>query len=158
MTAHEIITHLHLQPHPEGGYYSETYRPERYLSAPAGERRLCTAIYYLLSGSDKSHFHRLTSDELWLFHQGEAIELCYIEAGVVKIVLLGNNLLSGEQPQCLVPAGLWFAARIPSGRGYALVSCIVSPGFDFNDFELAQRATLLQDFPSLSTTILEFTQ
>ncbi len=139
MTAEKIIQHLSMLPHPEGGYYKETYRcAERMTTTDGRERNVCTAIYYLLQDEEKSRFHRIKSDEIWLFHQGQTLEIVMLEDGVQRSVFLGNDVENGEVPQAVVPAGAWFGAGLKEGKGYALVSCTVAPGFDFEDFELAK--------------------
>ncbi len=158
MRIETLIEELHLNPHPEGGYYSETYRSAKTLTTPNGARNLCTCIYYLLTGDDKSHFHRIKSDEHWFFHQGEAIELNIIQEGTLTQVLLGNKFDKGEIPYTVVPAGAWFAARIKKSVQFALVSCVVSPGFDFADFEMADRPELLKAYPDLAASIQMFTK
>lgn len=158
MTAKELIGTLQLMPHPEGGWYRETYRSEETMTTKNGAKRnVCTAIYFLLEGKDKSHFHSIQSDETWFFHSGEALEIVMIEGGELRTVLLGNNLSKGEMPQFTVPARTWFAAKIKSGTGYSLVSCTVAPGFDFLDFELAEREKLSNEFSELIEVIREFT-
>jgi predicted cupin superfamily sugar epimerase len=155
MTAANIIEQLQLVRHPEGGYYRETYRGTQSLALPNGnERSSATAIYYLLEGNDKSHFHRVASDELWLFHQGQPLELLMITAdGTLDVYTLGNQLQLDQKPQIVIPAHHWFAARVQGEQGYALVSCVVAPGFDFADFELADKEQLLSDYPLLRSTI-----
>ncbi|MBS1507961.1 MAG: cupin domain-containing protein [Bacteroidetes bacterium] len=159
MQSSQLIQHLHLLPHPEGGYYLETYRSEEVITTRHGQRRhVCTSIYYLLENTDKSHFHRIQSDELWYFHQGQPLEILYIEHGELHSVLLGNEVEHGAVPSFCVRAGLWFAARVKDGKGAGLVSCTVSPGFDFADFELAKRSELVSEFPTLKEVIEEFTR
>ncbi len=158
MTAKELINNLQLLPHPEGGWYRETYRSAETMTAKnATKRNICTAIYFLLEGKAKSHFHRIESDESWFFLSGEPLEILLIEDGQLRIVLLGNNLSKGEMPQFTVPARTWFAAKIKSGTGFSLVSCTVAPGFDFADFELAEREKLSKEFSELKDVIREFT-
>ena len=100
MTAKELINNLQLLPHPEGGWYRETYRSDETMTNKNGaQRNVCTAIYFLLEGKDKSHFHRIESDETWFFHSGETLEVLMIEDGELRTVLLGNNLSKGEMPQ-----------------------------------------------------------
>jgi predicted cupin superfamily sugar epimerase len=159
MNAKNIIDKLHLKPHPEGGYYSETYRSaESLINNEGNKRSVCTAIYYMLENDDKSNFHRIKSEELWFFHQGEPLEILVLENGGIKTILLGNNILNGEIPQAIVPANTWFAARIKNGKGYSLVSCTVAPGFDFADFELAKKEDLIKEYPNLQEVIEEFTR
>ncbi len=157
MNSKDIIDKLHLKPHPEGGYYSETYRSiETTLNNDGNKRSVCTAIYYLLEKDDKSHFHRIKSDELWFFHQGEPLEIVMLQNGEPKTILLGNDIQNGEIPQAKIPANTWFAAKIKSGKCYSLVSCTVAPGFDFSDFELAKREDLLKQYPQVKNIIVEF--
>ncbi len=159
MTSKELIFQLELRPHPEGGYFRETYRSGQVLHLPAGKsRNVSTAIYYLLEDDDKSRLHRIQSDELWFFHQGEPLEVVFInEAGEAGTILLGNNVNHGEVPQAMIPAKLWFGSRVRSSSGYSLVSCTVAPGFDFADFEMAEKETLLREFPHLEELIQQFT-
>jgi predicted cupin superfamily sugar epimerase len=157
MSAQPIIHHLHLLPHPEGGYYRETYRAASTLATPDGQRNVSTAIYYLLENDDKSRFHRIKSDELWFFHQGQPVEIMLLVEGQLSRMMLGSDFASGAVPQAVVPANTWFAAHLPQGTGYALVSCTVAPGFDFLDFELADRATLTREFPHLAEVVTQFT-
>ncbi|MCB2377117.1 cupin domain-containing protein [Hymenobacter sp. BT635] len=159
MTAQDTIDQLHLLPHPEGGYFRETYRSADSLTTNSGQHRsVSTAIYYLLENEDKSHLHRIKSDELWFFHQGQALEIVCIADGQPTTIVLGPDFSRGEVPQAVVPAHTWFAARLQSQTGYALVSCTVAPGFDFADFELAQRAALSAEFPHLAGLIEQFTK
>lgn len=158
MKARQLIEKLELLPHPEGGWYRETYRSAETMTTKNGAKRnVCTAIYFLLEGKDKSHFHRIDSDETWFFHSGEALEIVMIEGGNLRKVLLGNDILKGEMPQFTIAAKTWFAASIKSGIGFSLVSCTVAPGFDFADFELAERAKLITGFPELEKVITDFT-
>ena len=131
--AREIIDRLGLAPHPEGGWYRETWR------APAGAdgRSPGTAIHFLLEAKQRSHWHRVDADELWLWHAGAPLVLSIAEAGVTREHRLGGDVVAGEVPQLRVPAGCWQAAVAPNG--WALVSCVVVPGFDFAGFELAPQ-------------------
>jgi predicted cupin superfamily sugar epimerase len=159
MDAGNLIQKLQLQPHPEGGFYQETYRSEAIMTTTEGlVRNVSTAIYFLLENEEKSHFHRIKSDEAWFFHQGESIEIVILDDGKLQTIVLGNNLEKGEVPQAIVPANVWFASRIKHGIGYALVSCTVAPGFDFADFELARRNDLITEFPEYKSVIEEFTR
>ncbi|MBL0310739.1 MAG: cupin domain-containing protein [Bacteroidetes bacterium] len=143
-------------PHPEGGYYKETYRSaEKVKNRDGEERNCCTAIYFLLEDGDISHFHRIQSDELWFFHSGQTLEITYIEDGQAHHIYLGNNLETGEVAQAVIPAGLWFASKLKDAKGYALVSCTVAPGFDFRDFEMAKREELLKEYPHLKEVVEE---
>ena len=130
--ARKIIERLGLAAHPEGGWYRETWR------APAeGQARSPgTGILFLLEAGQRSHWHRVDADELWLWHAGSPLDLL-IEGseGAIERVLLGGDVLAGQAPQARVPAGRWQATEAPHGWG--LVSCVVVPGFDFSGFELA---------------------
>jgi predicted cupin superfamily sugar epimerase len=159
MSSFPIIQQLNLQSHPEGGYYAETYRSIQMVTNNKAEsRNLSTAIYYLLEEKDKSHFHRIHSDELWFFHQGEPIEMVLLQNEMAVNIAIGNNIENGEVPQFLIPANTWFAAKIKNESGYSLVSCTVAPGFDFMDFELAKREDLIEQFPTYESIIVEFTR
>jgi hypothetical protein len=153
------IRRLGLEPHPEGGHYRETYRSSARIGACClgagfeGDRPVCTAIHYLLAGDDVSALHRIRSDEVWHFHAGAPLTLHLLEPGAgYRAVVLGCDPGRGHAPQAVVPAGLWFGATVgapevpPGASAYALVSCTVAPGFDFRDFELADRAALLREF------------
>ena len=158
MTAKYLIEKLHLQAHPEGGFYRETFRSEQEMTTIEGNvRNVCTAIYYLLENENRSHFHRIKSDESWFFHQGECLEIVSMQDGELQITWLGNNLELGEVPQATIPANTWFACKIKNANGYALVSCTVAPGFDFADFELANKTQLIEEYPDFKDVIEEFT-
>lgn len=158
MDSKKLVETLKLEPHPEGGYYKETYRSEQTLTLKEGSvRNVSTAIYYMLENENKSSFHRIKSDELWFFHQGEPLEIVFIKDRNLQTIILGNSIENGEVPQAKIDADTWFAAKISSGKGYSLVSCTVAPGFDFLDFELAERSVLFQQYPDLKEVIEEFT-
>lgn len=133
MAAARIIEKLGLQPHPEGGWYRETWRAD----AAPGERASATAIHFLLDAGERSHWHRVDAAELWLWHAGDPLRLslAHSDTGPVREILLGPDVLAEHQPQVLVGCGQWQAAE--PVRGWALVSCVVSPGFAFAGFELA---------------------
>lgn len=139
MTAEEYITCLGLAGHPEGGYYKETYRSPLMVTFPGfdGPRPIGTSILFLLKAGQTSALHRIKSDELWYYHDGEGLEIIEIdEQGRECITRLGRSLQEGEVLQHVVPAGRWFGARLRPGASFCLVGCQVSPGFDFRDFEL----------------------
>ena len=152
-TAHYWIEHLQLQPHPEGGFFRETYRahenmlenelPDRF----SGKRSFSTAIYFLLRSQDRSHFHRIKSDELWHFHAGTSLTLYLLRQDGLTKHILGTDIEKGESLQVVVPANTWFGAKVNDADSFTLAGCTVAPGFDFDDFELATRAELLQEFP-----------
>ncbi len=132
--ARTLIDRLGLTPHPEGGWYRETWRSQPLVP---GDRSPGPAILFLLEQRQKSHWHRVDADELWLWHAGSPLDLMIADAADAnpETIVLGGDVLSGYQPQARVPATRWQAAD--AHRGWALVSCIVVPGFDFAGFELA---------------------
>ncbi|MFN5910739.1 MAG: cupin domain-containing protein [Bacteroidota bacterium] len=150
-----IIQTLGLQPHPEGGFYGETYRSEMTLDGL--ERNLLTSIYFLITAGNVSRFHRIKSDELWYFHTGNAVVVHTLDENGHRELLLGNELDKGERPYLLVPSGKLFGSTLRSQEGYALVSCAVAPGFDFKDFELPSRGDLLHQYPDHSVIIEKLT-
>lgn len=158
MTAETIIKKLNLTRHPEGGFYRETYGGEKSITLNNGKvRNTGTAIYYLLKGTDKSHFHKVGSDEIWLFHQGEPLEIHMInDDGHIETKTLGNRLDLNEEPQITITANVWFAASIKNQTGFTLVSCVVAPGFDFEDFELGNKNELIKLFPNIENEIKKF--
>jgi predicted cupin superfamily sugar epimerase len=137
-----LAERLDLAPHPEGGWFRETWRspvsfhPEGY----AGPRSAATAVYFLLHPGERSRWHVVASDELWFWHYGAPLELRLGGTGerpaTGDVVLLGGDLGAGQHPQARVPAGVWQCAA-PADRMPVLVSCVVAPGFDFADFRLA---------------------
>ena len=148
------IEKLRLAPHPEGGYYRQTYRSElivvKTVLPPAfsGDRGVATAIYFLLEGGDFSAFHRLRSDEMWHFYAGGTLVVSVIDKrGQYSEILLGRDAEAGEVFQAVVKAGCWFGARVKDSKSFALVGCTVSPGFEFDDFELGKRAELVRLYP-----------
>ena len=150
------IRKLQMQPHPEGGYYKETYRSiEQILNTDGQERNISTAIYFLLEEEQKSHLHKIKSDELWFHHQGETLEIISIQNGELISTYLGSNLDAGEVLQTTIPANTWFGSRVKNKKGFALVSCTVAPGFDFEDFEMAKQEDLSKEFPHLKGRLEE---
>lgn len=183
-TATEMAAALGLQPHPEGGFFLETYRSAEPIATSRGERAAATGILFLVTADSHSRLHRLTSDELWVFQGGLPLELVTLapDGGLVRHVLgVVEGSFAGEPapagaapagaasagagpaPQALVPAGSWQGARLaggphlPASRAWALVTCIVSPGFDYADFELGAREKLLADYPAHADLIRSFT-
>lgn len=147
---------LALEPHPEGGFFRETYRS----AARVADRCVSTAIYFLVTRGNFSALHRIASDELWHVHAGQALEVVTIAPdGARRDLHLGLDLARGERPQHVVPAGQWFGARLrESSSSHALVSCTVAPGFDFADFELARRAELAAAHPQHAALIATLTR
>jgi uncharacterized protein len=148
---------LNLVAHPEGGYYNEVFRSklEIHRKSSSIPGRACTSIYYLLEGSDFSGFHRIASDELWYYHKGEPLFIYEFNS----LGLLITHELSdqpGGQLSVAIEAGSWFAASVPSGNGFSLVSCAVAPGFDFAEFEMANKVELKRLFPKHAVLIDRF--
>jgi predicted cupin superfamily sugar epimerase len=159
------IEKLQLCPHPEGGYYRETYRSDVVLARVAlpsrfkGARAASTAIYFLMEGGNFSAFHRLSSDELWHFYAGSALLVHAINSsGAHSSLRLGNDPDAAEVSQAVVPAGNWFASHVADWKSWALVGCTVSPGFDFADFEIGQRAKLTELYPQHREVISRLTR
>jgi predicted cupin superfamily sugar epimerase len=143
-----------MQPHPEGGYFAETYRAAELISKEAlparfsGDRSFSTGIYFLLENHHFSAFHRIQADEMWHFYAGGPLNVYVIHLdGSLEIIKLGANPDNGEVFQAVVPAGTWFGSKPDSESAYSLVGCTVAPGFDFADFELAEQADLLTTYP-----------
>ena len=167
MTADRLITSLGLAPHPEGGFFRETYRAAGTIAGNAlpagfaGDRAFSTSIYYLLRADQVSTFHRIRSDELWHFHMGDALDVIDIAPdGALNTAVLGHDVAGGERLQSVVPAGRWFGARLsrPRSDAFTLVGCTVAPGFDFADFEIAGREDLLAAFPQHDSIIKALTR
>jgi predicted cupin superfamily sugar epimerase len=146
--AARLVAELALAPHPEGGFYRETFRAPLLLEGLArGARAAHTAIYFLLPSGTFSALHRVASDEVWHHYDGDPVELHLIDdVGTHRVEVLGRDFARGERPQYVVPAGVWQAA-VPRGSRYALCGCTVAPGFDFVDFEMPPRETLLERYP-----------
>jgi predicted cupin superfamily sugar epimerase len=139
-SADTLIRRLALQPHPEGGYYRETYRAAGAVTRADGKRLAAsTAIYYLLCDGAWSTWHRIRADELWHFHAGAPLHVHVLAPdGGYRRLRLGNALADeGAEFQGVVPGGSWFAAELAEPGGYALAGCTVAPGFEFSEFELA---------------------
>ena len=161
----KIIKELNLQPHPEGGFYRETYRSNEKIAAEdltgnyPGDRNISTCIYFLLTSDTFSAFHKIRQDEVWHFYTGSPIDLHVIsEAGVHSKYTIGNRLDRNESPQFVVPGGNWFAAEVAEENSFALVGCTVAPGFDFSDFVLPSREELQQKFRGHAELINRFSR
>jgi len=159
------IESLNLLPHPEVGYFREIYRSENTIgnsSLPAefeGNRSVGTSIYYLLKSGQRSLLHRIKSDEIWHHYDGSPIVLFLIhEDGKHEEILLGKNIAGGENPQIVIKGGTWFGAFPKNDNSFTLAGCTVHPGFDFDDFEMADREKMLIDFPHLESIIRRLTQ
>ena len=155
MNIASIIKTLNLSPHPEGGYYSETYRSE--ITLKENNRQLMTVIYFLLTSDNISRFHRIKSDELWFYHSGSPLIVHTLNENGYKENKIGFDFKNEYLPQFLVPKDTIFAASVLEKNSYSLVSCVVSPGFDFNDFELFTFDKLAMDYPDYKDIIQKFT-
>lgn len=164
VTAKYWIEKLNLLKHPEGGYYRETYRSDILINSGSlpknyqGQRNVCTAIYYLLSEAEFSAFHRLKSDEIFHFYSGSPLLVHLInEQGKYFCQKVGTQGEENDILQLIIPCGWWFASEVSEPNSYSLIGCTVSPGFDFNDFELASREQLIQMYPSHQDIITKMT-
>ncbi len=165
MTVNFLVKELDLLPHPEGGYYKETYRSEGKIAQTclssdfSGERSIATGIYFLIEKGNFSALHKIKSDETWHFYYGDALEVIEIdEYGNLTTTDIGSNILKGETFQYTVRANTWFGSRVSNKGNFSLVGCTVYPGFDFNDFELANRENLINLFPQHQNIITELTR
>jgi len=150
MNADTLAKALNLAPHPEGGAYCETWRAA---GAPGAARDQATGIHFMLRAGEVSRWHRVTSDELWLWQGGDPLLLRRIDAdGRLHDAWLGLGVTTGQRPQRLVAAGEWQAAVAPATgeHGWTLVGCVVAPGFDFADFSLATVDEMVERFPDLA--------
>jgi len=155
VTVDSLITHLNLKPHPEGGFYVETYRSDTMVDVETKKRSACTAIFFLLPSGTSSHFHRLTCDELWHFYLGGPLTIVELDNDTKepRTIILGQNVLEGHKLQKIIPRNTWFAAFPKENSKFSLVGCTVAPGFEFIDFEIAKRDELLGQFPQSSHVI-----
>lgn len=145
LTASSIINTLNLQPHPEGGWFRETFR-DGGSELPNG-RAASTMIYYLLQRNDFSHIHRLDAAEGWHFYAGNAVDVVELSKDGAKVTRMGLDFGAGERPQRLVGKNTWFGCKLAEGSEWALLGCTVAPGFEFESFELGERASLVEEFP-----------
>ena len=159
------IEKLQLDTHVEGGSYRELYRSTGTIAANAlpasftGSRNYCTGIYFLLTHLQFSAFHRIKSDELWHFYYGDALTIYEIDPqGMLIQHQLGTDIEKRQTFQCTIRAGNWFASKVAPGGEYALVGCTVAPGFDFADFELANREELAAIYPQHASLIRSLTR
>jgi uncharacterized protein len=159
-TVESIIKKLKLKKHPEGGFYSETYRSKSAFNKShlpkkfGGRRNHSTAIYFLLTGKHFSAFHRLKADEVWHFYSGSPLNLYVIQKnGKLKKIVLGKN----HYYQTVIHAEQWFAAEVTEPKSYSLVGCTVSPGFHYDDFELGEKSELIKLYPDLKGLIYKLT-
>ncbi len=142
----EWLEELKLEKHPEGGYYLRTEESEELISRNNQDRKLYTSIYFLLTTENPSHFHQLTADEIWYYHDGKPLTVhCIFEDGRYEKVKIGKNPSNGERLHYTVPKGTIFGSTVDDD--YALVSCVVIPGFEFSDFKLFTQQELLEKYP-----------
>jgi predicted cupin superfamily sugar epimerase len=153
-TPGELINAFKMQPHPEGGWYRQTYKANEKIASEAlperfsGDRNFSTAIYFLLEKGNFSAFHKIKSDECWHFYDGDPLNIYIIYPdGTLETTILGNDFENGQQFQFVVPAGCWFASRPAAGSDYCFVGCTVAPGFEFEDFEMAEVNSLEKQYP-----------
>ncbi len=160
----KIIKQLALLPHPEWGYFRETYRSKNMIPQDAlssgydGDRNHSTGIYFLITSETFSAFHKIRQDEMWHYYKGASLRLHMISPeGTHTQIVIGNKVLEGEHPQFTVPGGCWFAAEVTIENSYSLMGCTVAPGFDFNDFVLPKRKELITLFPKHTDLITKLT-
>jgi len=156
----QIVQALELAPHPEGGYYKETYRSAGSIKTSSldseyeGERNYSTAIYYLLTSDVFSAFHRIHQDETWHFYDGSALDLHIISPdGYYQLIKIGREIEKGEVPQFTVKGGDWFGASVREENSYSLCGCTVAPGFDFRDFDMPDTEEFIKKFPQHASLI-----
>jgi len=150
------IAKLGLEPHPEGGWFKQTYHSDdRYFDIGShGQRYRYTSILFLLAAGNPSHFHRLNHDELWFYHDGAPVSVhCIAPDGQYQVVKLGLDVAHGEVPQFCVKQGTIFGSEVTQPDGFGLVSCVVAPGFSYEDFELFTKAELTAKYPKLTAVI-----
>ncbi|MCH6232390.1 cupin domain-containing protein [Cognataquiflexum rubidum] len=147
----ELVEKLHLKAHPEGGYYSETYRSD--LEAAGAERSLATCTYFLMTSDNVSKFHSIAGDEIWFYHEGSPLTVHILSEKGYEKLLVGPLDHQGHRPQQLVPPGVIFGSTVEQPDSYSLVSCMVAPGFDFRDFRLYSADELLAKWPEAKEII-----
>jgi predicted cupin superfamily sugar epimerase len=158
MTAEEIVKLLELKPHPEGGFYRETYRSPQVVPGTDPPRACSTAIFYLLAPGTVSKLHRIVCDEVFHFYLGEPVTWVLLKpGGRFEKVVLGNRLEEGQQPQMLVPAGTWFGGYLNEGGRFALMGTTVAPAFEFEDLTMGERQELLAQYPQAQAEIVKLT-
>lgn len=160
--ANAIIERLGLEPHPERGYYRQTYRAALEVNSAAhgAPRAASTAIYFLITASEPvTYLHRLLSDEIFHLYEGGPLEILRLfPNGEWDVARLGMNLDAGERPQIVMPAGTWFGTALTEGASHCLIGCTVAPGFEFDDFELAEGPELETRYPGAANRIKTMTR
>jgi predicted cupin superfamily sugar epimerase len=158
----EIIAELGLMPHPERGFFAETYRAPVAVTASShpAARAASTAIYFLVTNEAPStYLHRLLSDEVFHLYEGGPLDILRLfPDGRADVARLGLDLRAGERPQIVIPAGTWFGTELGPGASHCLVGCTVAPGFEFADFALAEGPELLQRYPGVRDRILRLSR
>lgn len=162
--AQHYVDEFGLLPHPEGGWFKETYRssgviPQPVLEGFGGERPFSTAIYFLITAGNFSAFHRIKSDEMWHFYDGAGLLIHELTTdGAYHEHRLGLYTAKVESPQLMIPANSWFASEVMPSGSWCLVGCTVSPGFDFADFEMGTELGLLETYPEHASLIRRLTR
>ncbi len=158
--AETLVEDLQLKPHPEGGFYRQTYHASKTIQAHGDKRYLATSIYYYLNSDDYSAWHRLKSDEMWHYYAGDGLTLHIIDdRGELTHIRMGNPSKNSELvAQALIPAGHWFSAEVECDNTYVLMGCTVSPGFDFADLEVGRCEALLAEFPQHNDILCRLTR
>ena len=151
MNVEALIAEYRLAPHPEGGWYRETWRAAQCL--PGTQRSVGTAIFFLLPSGARSRLHRIDADEVWHFYRGDPLVVVELQPGAPA----KQTVVSAQHPQHVVPAGTWFGAMPAPGSAFSLVGCTVAPAFEFSAFELGSRDALLTAFPHARDLVLELT-
>ncbi len=166
ISARYWIKNLNLVKHPEGGYFKQEYESKDNIIVKTHiksdkithVRKLSTSIYYLLEQDQFSSLHRLRSDEIWHFYDGDPLNIFIIYPDrSLSIKTLGKNISRNEHIQIVVNAGCWFGAKLIKNNSYCLAGCTMSPGFDFRDFELGNQNKLLKEFPEYEDIIIKLT-
>ncbi|MCE5323022.1 cupin domain-containing protein [bacterium] len=166
MTFDEIVQKLGLEAHPmEGGYFRETYRssliiPSHALPDEYGhDKSVCTAIYFLIGPNHYSAMHRVKTDEIFHFYSGDPVEMLQLHTdGTHSIITIGSDIMTGESPQVVVPAGTWQGSRLKPGGKYALMGTTVAPAFDYDDYEHGSREALIAEYPECEEMIKKLTK
>lgn len=156
--AKEWISDLKMEPHPEGGYFIQTYKSDQMMTSNAGNQvPIYTTIYFVLEDNNPSNFHKIQSDEMWYYHDGNPLTVhCIYPDGKYEKTKIGKNVQAGEKLHYLVPRGTIFGSSVD--EDYSLVSCLVSPGFSFEEFELFKCDDLLAKYPQHEEIIRKLTR
>lgn len=157
-TYQSLIDRLNLQPHPEGGFYRETYRCSELVNGSTRARSASTAILFLLPLGHVSALHRIRSDEVWHFYAGSPLRVVELPPNGARVDHRLGDVREGYACQAVVPAGSWFGAFVDASSGWSLVGCTVAPGFEFEDLEMAERRTLTESYPEHRTIIEQLTR